>query len=214
MASGIYRIDGPNGKVYIGSSANIKARWYTHRYQLERGVHGNKHLQSAWNKHGADAFTFSILELVDDKNELARIEQAWLDILFTCLDSGDVFNAARYADCAFRGVSRKGKKVSLATKEKISIAHRELWRLPEERSGKTHVFRDRFGREWIIDYELCDFANEENITLQDLSRLIRGELFRCNGGWEYAGYYHEIITDQGWVEEFVDFWDEMYGVYC
>lgn len=60
---GIYLISNTtNGKVYVGSSVHIKNRWKTHKWSLVHDVHANKHLQRAWNKYGADAFVFSIIE--------------------------------------------------------------------------------------------------------------------------------------------------------
>lgn len=65
---GIYKIENKlNHKVYIGQSVDIQKRWIGHRYELNKGVHGNTHLQSAWNKYGADSFNFSIVQLCDEQ---------------------------------------------------------------------------------------------------------------------------------------------------
>jgi group I intron endonuclease len=62
---GIYKIQNlVNGKVYIGSSANIKLRFGAHRSRLGRGTHHSIFLQRAWSKHGSANFSFAILELV------------------------------------------------------------------------------------------------------------------------------------------------------
>lgn len=63
--SGVYQILCiPTGKVYIGSAINLRSRQSQHFTALRRGTHKNPHLQSAWNKHGGDAFEFSVIELV------------------------------------------------------------------------------------------------------------------------------------------------------
>ena len=74
--SGIYSIlHNDSGKIYIGSSINIKQRWNAHRSALNRGKHSNPHLQNAWSKHGKDAFTFSILEeVIADNLEIKENE--------------------------------------------------------------------------------------------------------------------------------------------
>src|SRR5262245_46212173 len=65
-SSGIYQIRCiPTGKIYIGSAANLRARWDQHRRLLRRGKHANVYLQKAWDKHGEANFEFSVLELVD-----------------------------------------------------------------------------------------------------------------------------------------------------
>src|SRR3990167_3499824 len=58
-----------NGKVYVGSSVNAMARWYTHRDKLRKNRHANKHLQYAWNKYGEKAFLFSFVLAVERDNE-------------------------------------------------------------------------------------------------------------------------------------------------
>jgi group I intron endonuclease len=61
--SGIYAIrHAETGKVYIGSSINIKQRWNAHKSALQKNIHDNEHLQNAWNKYGKEAFVFEILE--------------------------------------------------------------------------------------------------------------------------------------------------------
>ena len=67
--TGVYCIRNiENNKVYIGQSIDIKRRWRKHKSELNRNVHNNKHLQSAWNKYGKDAFEFNVLiECTEDK---------------------------------------------------------------------------------------------------------------------------------------------------
>lgn len=78
-AAGIYCITCiPTSKVYIGSTIDLRKRWYWHKGDLRAKRHHNRHLQNAWNKYGADSFTFSVLELVD-VTHLEDREQYWLD---------------------------------------------------------------------------------------------------------------------------------------
>lgn len=63
---GVYQIRNKvNGKVYIGSALEIAVRWRGHRSQLRNNKHHCSHLQSAWNKYGANSFEFSVLEFCD-----------------------------------------------------------------------------------------------------------------------------------------------------
>lgn len=80
MDCGIYKITcTTTGKFYIGSSSEIKRRWVVHKYRLKHGIHINPYLQSVYNKYGLDSFLFEIIEEVEDKNNLLKIEQEWLD---------------------------------------------------------------------------------------------------------------------------------------
>jgi group I intron endonuclease len=77
---GIYEIRNlNNGKVYIGSSCNIRRRIHKHRQELRHGKHHSQKLQRAWNKYGETAFDVSVLELVPDHSKLEVREQIWID---------------------------------------------------------------------------------------------------------------------------------------
>lgn len=80
--SGIYQIRHTvSGKVYIGSASAFLSRWARHRKDLKKGHHHSRRLQNSWNKHGADAFRFEILEFVDNKADLIVREQDWINRL-------------------------------------------------------------------------------------------------------------------------------------
>lgn len=67
-----------NGKFYIGSSKNIWNRWQSHKYELNNGIHSNKHLQRAWNKYREENFEFDVLEFCDEEIQFQR-EQEYID---------------------------------------------------------------------------------------------------------------------------------------
>jgi group I intron endonuclease len=76
--NGIYKItNNDNGKVYVGQSVNIFKRINTHRTKLRRGVHGNNHLQLAWNMYEEDSFSFEVLEFCEE-NLLNTNEFKWI----------------------------------------------------------------------------------------------------------------------------------------
>lgn len=75
--SGVYCVLIPDSqKIYVGSSIHVRDRLSTHKSNLKRGKHDNKHLQRSYNKHG-NAFFF-ILEYC---NNLQSREQFWIDLL-------------------------------------------------------------------------------------------------------------------------------------
>jgi len=77
--AGVYEIRNTlNNKVYIGSSINVSKRLNAHRNHLKRGAHESVHLQSSWNKHGADAFQFKQL-LVCAEKDILFYEQRIMD---------------------------------------------------------------------------------------------------------------------------------------
>lgn len=79
-AIGIYAIENKTDrKVYIGSSKDIRFRWYRHLKKIRNNLHENHHLQNAFNKYGEKCFQFKILELVKDVVQLKSVEQHYLD---------------------------------------------------------------------------------------------------------------------------------------
>ena len=93
--SGIYEIrNTETGKVYIGQSKNIMIRWRDHIARLKKQKHDNQYLQNAWNKYGAEAFSFSILETCEpDFDKLNELEIKWI-ALKNALDGKYGYNIA------------------------------------------------------------------------------------------------------------------------
>lgn len=76
---GIYAIvNRRNGKCYIGQSVNLFLRRASHFRALQKGTHGNAHLQYAYNYYGSTWFEFVVIELCDDL-DLNEREQHWIN---------------------------------------------------------------------------------------------------------------------------------------
>ena len=79
---GVYKIvNTVNDKLYVGGSKDIKNRWKQHVDKLIKKMHGNIHLQNAWNKYGQDSFRFEIVQGCDPSVQFER-EQFYLDNLY------------------------------------------------------------------------------------------------------------------------------------
>jgi len=105
--SGIYSIRNTiNDKQYIGSAVNLRHRRKYHWMALRNNntERACPILLNAWNKYGEAAFSFSVLEFVDDVEKLIEREQYWLDTHKT-YERGVGYNVARVAGSCF-GVQR------------------------------------------------------------------------------------------------------------
>lgn len=112
--SGIYSITNlVNDKVYVGSAVDIKARWYSHKSELRRGVHPNSLLQRSWSKYGEEKFLFDVIEEVIDKSKLLEREQYFIDSKYSYKREIG-FNLRRNAN------SNYGLKFSKSTRDKMS----------------------------------------------------------------------------------------------
>jgi group I intron endonuclease len=120
---GIYCITNSHtGKIYVGSSNNIRKRIKYHKYQLRKNVHNNQYLQNAFNKYGESAFSASVLEFLPSdhsEEQICAAEQRWLDKLKPFGETG--YNIEPIA-------GRFG--VALETRKKLSDARIKSWQSP------------------------------------------------------------------------------------
>lgn len=90
--SGVYTITCKvNGFQYVGSAADVRDRWGTHRGALRHQHHNNAALQADWNEHGEAAFEFKFIAEVRDPVMRRTIEQLYLTEL---LRAGHAYNRA------------------------------------------------------------------------------------------------------------------------
>lgn len=124
---GIYKIVHlATGRAYIGSAKDFARRWQQHYGALMANRHKAKHLQSAWNKYGNDAFHFDVIEFVGDIALLINREQYYLDQRFAEKGSKE-FNTSPIAG------SQLGYRHSPETRVKLRQASRHL---PSWNKGK------------------------------------------------------------------------------
>jgi hypothetical protein len=58
-----------NGKIFIGSSTDLKAAWFAQKLKLDVGMQPNSDLQNDWNKFGPSNFNYEIIDEIDQKDE-------------------------------------------------------------------------------------------------------------------------------------------------
>lgn len=131
---GIYKITNiVNGKVYIGQSINIKARWKDHINTLNRKVSHSILLQRAWDKYKEDSFTFEILELCSE-DELDEVEMKYIELYDACNNGYNIESGGN-----------SNKYLSDSTRQKIKEAHLGLRhsdetkkKMSKSRTGKNN----------------------------------------------------------------------------
>ena len=135
--SGIYAIrNTKNGKTYIGQSVDIRKRWIYHRWELEKGIHKNKHLQNAWDKDSAH-FRFEVVEPCRE-DDLDAAEMRWIESLrsnqeaygYNLTEGGNGIRGLVRTEAHKKAISRSklgkprpdmlGKPLSESTKAKIA----------------------------------------------------------------------------------------------
>lgn len=130
MKTGIYKIQNTlNGKCYIGSSINFKARKMQHFGKLKKGLHHSTKLQNAWNKYGDKAFIFTPI-IICCKNDLLFYEQTVIDGFDACKNgynvrptAGSPLGVKQTKEHIEKRFASRGLYVhSKETREKLSIA--------------------------------------------------------------------------------------------
>jgi group I intron endonuclease len=139
-----------NGKYYIGSAESFERRQWQHKNDLKRNAHKNPRLQAAWNKYGAEAFVFEILEHVAADRTTFDVENTYLHIHVgkpECYNvntdaigmrtgiphtqaSKDQLSANRKGKHAGSEHYRYGQTVSPEVREKIGAAQRGVAKAP------------------------------------------------------------------------------------
>ena len=94
--AGVFQIrNRSNGKIFIGSTTTLETIWNSQRFRLAANSHPNPALQTEWNAMGPDPFEFSVLHLLEPRDdtsdiraELKTLEQLTLDELQPFGDRG------------------------------------------------------------------------------------------------------------------------------
>jgi len=99
-AMGIYalRCDAA-GLLRVGSSRHLDGIFNRLRFELMRGAHRDRVLQSAWNTHGAEAFRFEVVDRVKDRDDPAFDYDAELATLLALWEAELLSPAAEAGEC-------------------------------------------------------------------------------------------------------------------
>lgn len=129
VVCGIYIIIDKSGRVYIGSSVNVRQRLNDHRKHLKNNRHSNPYMQNVFNKYGIDYFDVAIIEQCT-KSKLETREKYWIDKKCAYIEDGG-FNIRKpyhgkmsEETKAKISKARKGQRNSIETIEKIRKARK------------------------------------------------------------------------------------------
>lgn len=168
---GIYCITNlKNDKKYIGQSINIKQRLYAHKYNLKKGIHGNNHLQSSFDKYGVENFKFEIL-LECEVEKLDEMEIAIIKKYDTTNDKkgynhehGGLKNKRLTLQSK---IKRRGKwhhAISPKTKDKYCFRNHfiEIWDTHKKQGGRFTLPPGDINCSYDYDYNLKGGRNPDD----------------------------------------------------
>lgn len=170
---GIYKITNlVNGKIYIGSTKNMRMRLWKHRALLRHNKHHNQHLQNSWNKYGEDNFDYCILETCDESNQYER-EQFYIDTYHPEYNIAEIVELPSYSE---------------ASRKKHSETRKQMFAEGKLTPTKTtEIYMYNLNGDFIKKYSsLVEASRELNINRHLIGKNLSGENKRCH---EYVFKY-------------------------
>jgi group I intron endonuclease len=141
-----------NNKVYIGSSSNIKNRWFRHKSNLKYNC-SNPNLQNSYNKYGFNSLLFEVIEECNI-NDLIERETFWANKYRN--DGIELFNIGEFIENPTRGTK---------------LSEHRLQELRDKFKGDKNP---SFGRVWIYKDELVKYVKKEDLIYYEKLGYVKG----------------------------------------
>ena len=153
---GIYKIENKlNGHCYIGSSKNIKKRWYEHKRRLRNGIHHSIVLQRAWVKYGEENFNFQLLcNCLED--ELLVKEQEYFDKInpeYVILKVAGRVDGYKHSEETKKIIREKrAKQVIIMSEERRNNISKSKKNIPLSDNHKKALSKSHKGKKLSIEH--------------------------------------------------------------
>ena len=201
---GIYLITNQiNHNVYIGQTNDrFIERYWNHKWKLNNNSHDNIYLQNSWNKYGEENFTYSILHILSNNDNINELERYYIN-KFKLITS--VYNIQKGG----QDHTNKGKILSEETKRKIGESNK-IKNLGKKASIKTKEKMSK-ARKNKTPWKKCLLSKEQAITIKE--KLLKGFTPRVVSnelGIDYK-IINNIYSSNTYKSAYVDGWDEFYN---
>jgi group I intron endonuclease len=187
--------------IYVGSAVDLYDRIiYDHIPQINKSIHDNKPLEFYTKKNGWQNIVVWLFEEVQNKEDLVKEEQKYLDYYGTT-QGGMAFNICPIAGSRLGSkaseetrlkisILKKGVKFSDASKKKLSEARMGIKLSPEsirkrtEKRAKEFKFLNPEGH-LIEGKNLTKFCLENGLSQSSMQKLYSGKI-TTHKGWKKA----------------------------
>lgn len=170
---GIYKITNIlNGKMYIGSSKEIKERKSSHFRNLKNGKHHSIYLQNAYDKYGKENFLFEpVIDCLE--KELKVYEDYYIGYYQPVYNMCKLSSRYTMTDELWLKLSNrnKGRIVSDETRKKLSEAHKGHVNSKESYEKGTATRRARGMTEKELAWRFGKIPNDETRKKMSLAKL-------------------------------------------
>ena len=177
---GIYKlVNLVNGKIYIGSTKNMRMRLWKHRALLRHNKHHNPHLQASWNKYGESNFDYCILEVCDEKHQYER-EQYYIDTFHPEYNIAEIVELPSYSEESRKKHSETRKRLMSEGKIKPNF--------------QTKVYVYNLDGSFLTEFpSLAEAGRQLGINRHLIGKNLSGEQARCHN-YVFKYEYSPTIT--------------------
>lgn len=186
---GIYIIrNEANNKVYIGKSEDLHKRIMRHINSLFQGSNGNKHLQAAFDKYGSKMFDISLLQILNEDDDINEREKYWIDY-FNATNKEFGYNKTKGGDGGNSYVECMSEDEKQQHFQKLS----DIRKGDKNPIYGKHCYTDGKQLKYFTDEEAKEYINKG--WYKGIPNSIRENEKRGNLG-ENNGFYGKKHTDE------------------
>lgn len=145
-------------RIYVGSAINFENRKSVHLCELKNKKHGNVKLQRHFNKYGKEDLVFSIIEPVENREELIQREQFYIDTFLP------YFNICPTAGS---NLGRKFGPQSLERRQATSKRHRGVKKTGTSEKLSIPIYKYDLSGNLVMTYKsLIDARKKEGMVIK------------------------------------------------
>jgi len=183
--SGIYIIKNIlNNKIYIGSTTNLRRRFWEHFGCLRKNKHTNSRLQRAFNKHTEAYFTFKII-IVCEMEQLEYYEDKLIELWEPeyNLEFGFKRRKGQYKpsketiekmSLAKKGKSSKKRGSKISQEQKDILRDVNIGNQNASKDYSSIILISPDGNNVTLGRNLNEFCRKHNLNVGDLHSVIHG----------------------------------------
>ena len=189
-SAGIYCIENTiSNKKYIGSTTALRKRFSKHFFELSKGIHPSKHMQSSYKKYGSSSFQFKVLEVIDEstpdferillntENQYIRINKSNINKYgYNLRVSAESNYGIKHSKDAKTRI--KGKKLSADTKKKMSIS----------RQGEKHPSAQLSNKQ-VKEIKILLFKDYRNTHISSYLNISKSYINEIKNGKTWSNVY-------------------------
>ena len=191
-----------SGDVYVGqTSQRFEKRYWHHQWKLKADTHDNQHLQMAYNVYGDEYFSFIVIKVVDNVDDLDALEIKYINIY---RDLNHCYNIIDGGASGHRGIPlSEEQKRKIGEKNRINMTGRKA-----SEETKIKMSKSKKGKISNVDRLTISFEQAAEIK----KRLMNGDKpskIARNMNIPYKTV-NGIISNNTYQSIYVNGWDEFY----